>query len=67
MTVFTDFTSDGYHYMKLKLQNYLLLLSGLLMGVLVSIGHGVFAERDSDASRATLPIEELRTFTDVIF
>ena len=65
MIVFTDFTSDGYNYMKLKLQNYSLLLTGLLMGVLVSIGHGVFAERDSDAARATLPIEELRTFTDV--
>ncbi len=65
MVVFTDFTSDGYNYMKLKLQNYSLLLTGLLMGVLVSIGHGVFAERDSDAARATLPIEELRTFTDV--
>ena len=65
MTVFTDFTSDGYNYMKFKLQNYSLLLTGLLMGVLVSIGHGVFAERDSDAARVTLPIEELRTFTDV--
>jgi carboxyl-terminal processing protease len=51
--------------MKLKLQNYSLLLTGLLMGVLVSIGHGVFAERDSNAGRTTLPIEELRTFTDV--
>jgi carboxyl-terminal processing protease len=51
--------------MKFKLQNYLLLLTGLLMGVLVSIGHGVFAEREGDAARATLPIEELRTFTDV--
>jgi len=65
MTVFVDFTLDGYNYMKLKLQNYSLLLTGLLMGVLVSIGHGVFAERDSNTARATLPIEELRTFTDV--
>ena len=51
--------------MRFKLQNYLLLLTGLLAGVLVSIGHGVFAERESDAARTTLPIEELRTFTDV--
>jgi len=51
--------------MKFKLQNYLLLMTGLLTGVLVSIGHGVFAEREADAARATLPIEELRTFTDV--
>jgi len=49
--------------MKPKLQNYLLVLIGLMTGVLVSIGHGVFAERDS--TRATLPVEELRTFSDV--
>ena len=56
-------TSDGYKYMKPKLQNYLLVLTGLMAGVLVSIGHGVFADRED--TRATLPIEELRTFSDV--
>lgn len=56
-------TFDGYKYMKPKLQNYSLVLIGLLTGVLVSIGHGVFAEREN--ARATLPIEELRTFSDV--
>jgi carboxyl-terminal processing protease len=49
--------------MKPKLQNYLLVLIGLMAGVLVSIGHGVFADREN--TRATLPIEELRTFSDV--
>ncbi len=49
--------------MKPKLQNYLLVLTGLVTGVLVSIGHGVFAERES--TQATLPVEELRTFSDV--
>jgi len=49
--------------MKLKTQNYLLLATGLVVGVLVSIGHGVFAERDQ--VQATLPVEELRTFSDV--
>jgi len=49
--------------MKPKLQNYFLLITGLLAGVLLSIGHGVFAERDD--ARATLPVEELRTFSDV--
>lgn len=49
--------------MKPKLQNYMLVLTGLMAGVLVSIGHGVFAEREH--TRATLPIEELRTFSDV--
>jgi len=50
-------------HMKAKTQNSLLLLTGLLVGVLVSIGHGVFAERE--AAPATLPVEELRTFSDV--
>jgi len=49
--------------MKPKLQNYFLLFSGLFAGVLLSIGHGVFAEKDD--VRATLPVEELRTFSDV--
>jgi len=49
--------------MKPKLQNYFLLISGLFAGVLLSIGHGVFAEKDD--VRATLPVEELRTFSDV--
>jgi carboxyl-terminal processing protease len=49
--------------MKPKLNNFLLLITGLMTGVLVSIGHGVFAERE--ATRATLPVEELRTFSDV--
>jgi carboxyl-terminal processing protease len=49
--------------MKVKTQNYLLLVTGLVLGVLVSIGHGVFAERDT--ATATLPVEELRTFSDV--
>ncbi len=49
--------------MKPNLQNYLLVMTGLVAGVLVSIGHGVFAERE--AVQATLPVEELRTFSDV--
>jgi len=49
--------------MKPKLQNYFLLFSGVFAGVLLSIGHGVFAEKDD--VRATLPVEELRTFSDV--
>jgi carboxyl-terminal processing protease len=49
--------------MKSKLRNYLLLSTGLLLGLLISVGHGVFAERET--SRASLPVEELRTFSDV--
>ncbi|MGB5261109.1 MAG: S41 family peptidase [Gammaproteobacteria bacterium] len=49
--------------MKPRFNNISLLVTGLMAGVLVSIGHGVFAERD--AERATLPVDELRTFSDV--
>ncbi|MGB5474880.1 MAG: S41 family peptidase [Gammaproteobacteria bacterium] len=49
--------------LKPNIQSYLLLLTGLMIGVLVSIGHGVLAERET--AQATLPIEELRTFSDV--
>ena len=49
--------------MKLKSQNLLLILTGTILGISVSIGHGVFAERD--AASTTLPVEELRTFSDV--
>jgi carboxyl-terminal processing protease len=49
--------------MKVTTQNYLLLMTGLVLGILVSIGHGVFADRE--AAKATLPVEELRTFSDV--
>jgi carboxyl-terminal processing protease len=51
-------------YMKAKTQNTLLLLTGLIVGVLASIGNGVFAEREA-AQQAPLPVEELRTFSDV--
>jgi len=49
--------------LKPNFQSYLLLSIGLMTGVLVSIGHGVWAERET--AQATLPIEELRTFSDV--
>ena len=42
----------------------ILVLAGLLTGLSISIGHGVFAERD-EVTHSGLPIEELRTFTDV--
>ncbi|MFN2338212.1 MAG: S41 family peptidase [Gammaproteobacteria bacterium] len=48
--------------MKLKTQNLLLILTGLLLGLTISIGQGVFAEREP---AVTLPVEELRAFTDV--
>jgi carboxyl-terminal processing protease len=40
-----------------------LFLSGLMVGLLVSVGHGVLAEKDTD--KAALPLKELRAFTEV--
>ncbi|HEB98049.1 MAG TPA: S41 family peptidase [Thiotrichales bacterium] len=52
--------------MKQKTQKFLLVLSGAVLGLSLSIGQGVFADREGAANGATaLPIEELRTFTDV--
>lgn len=46
-----------------KSRNLLLLFTGLVLGVSLTIGHSVFADRDGDAN--PLPLEELRTFTEV--
>jgi len=48
-----------------KRQNIFLVLIGLTIGVSLSIGQGVFAERDAPATVRGLPVDELRTFTDV--
>lgn len=45
-------------------RNFLILSFGLLMGILLAIGHGVLAQKPNPSSSA-LPLEELRTFTDV--
>ncbi|MFA7592567.1 MAG: S41 family peptidase [Thiohalobacteraceae bacterium] len=49
--------------MNSQTQRLALIGTGLVLGVSLSIGHGVFAERAAPAS--VLPLEELRTFTDV--
>ena len=38
------------------------LILGLAIGITLSLGHGVFAEK---VPKTTLPLEDLRTFTDV--
>lgn len=43
----------------------LLVSLGLVLGVTLAIGHGVFADRDDGDGLSPLPLEELRTFTDV--
>ena len=50
--------------MSTKRQNVFLVLIGLIAGLSISIGSGVFAERETKAA-AGLPVEELRTFSDV--
>ncbi len=47
--------------MNSKRSNIQLLFVGLVLGILISIGHGVLAERE----KASLPVKELRTFSDV--
>jgi carboxyl-terminal processing protease len=51
--------------MTIKKQNFALLLVGVLTGLSISIGHGVFAEREQPLAATGLPVEELRTFSDV--
>ncbi len=51
--------------MSVKKQNIFLLLVGLTLGVSLSIGQGVFAEREAPVTVRGLPVDELRTFTDV--
>jgi carboxyl-terminal processing protease len=50
--------------MSTKRENVFLVLVGLIAGLSISIGSGVFAEREIK-STAGLPVEELRTFSDV--
>ncbi len=50
----------------MRMRKFSILMSGLLLGVSLSLGYGVLAERGlGGASIAPLPLKELRTFTDV--
>jgi carboxyl-terminal processing protease len=51
--------------MKSNPRTLLVLTIGLLLGVSLAIGHGVLAEKEEAAAQAPLPLEELRTFTEV--
>ncbi len=50
--------------MKPTLQNMFVLSIGLVLGLTLAIAQGVFAERSSQPA-VSLPVEELRTFTEV--
>ncbi len=49
--------------MKYRTRNFLILSLGVVLGVTLAVGHSVFAERNEES--ITLPLEELRTFTEV--
>ena len=48
--------------MRTKLEKFLLVLSGAIVGILISINLPVFADKTKSS---VLPIEELRTFAEV--
>jgi len=50
--------------MRSNLKTFLILSIGLVLGVLLAVGQGVFAQK-SVSSGGSLPLEELKTFTDV--
>ncbi len=50
--------------MRSNLKTFLILSIGLVLGVLLAVGQGVFAQK-SNSSGSSLPLEELKTFTDV--
>ena len=49
--------------MKANYRNILILTAGTVLGISLAIGHGVLAQKSEPAQ--ALPLEELRTFTDV--
>lgn len=51
--------------MKNFTRSFLLLSLGLFTGLLLAIGHGVMAERTSGDSSSTLPLEDIRSLSEV--
>ncbi|MFZ5595003.1 MAG: S41 family peptidase [Pseudomonadota bacterium] len=50
--------------MQFNTRNFVILGLGLVLGVSINVGHSVFAERDKPA--ASLPLDDLRAFTEVM-
>ena len=48
-----------------KYKQTALLFAGLILGILLAIGHGVLAQKQEIVTTSSLPLEELRLFTDV--
>src|SRR3569833_3059226 len=46
-------------------RNILVLALGVALGVSIAIGHGVWAERTAEPTDNTIPLDDLRAFTEV--
>ena len=46
-------------------RNFLVLSLGIVLGVSIAIGHGVWAERSTAPADTNIPLDELRAFTSV--
>ncbi len=46
-------------------RNIFILIFGITVGIMLSLGHGVLADRSENQSSLSLPLTELRTFSEV--
>ena len=51
--------------MNSNMRTLLVLIIGLTLGLTLAIGQGVFAEKSASKASGALPLDELRTFTEV--
>ena len=51
--------------MKSNTRTFLVLIIGLILGITLAIGQGVFAEKTSKTPSGALPLNELRSFTEI--
>jgi len=51
--------------MKDSKRNFLVLFLGVVLGVSIAIGHGVWADRNAAPADTSIPLDDLRAFTDV--
>ncbi|NOX92080.1 MAG: S41 family peptidase [Gammaproteobacteria bacterium] len=51
--------------MNANLRTLLVLTVGLILGITLAIGQGVFADKNASKATSALPLDELRSFTEV--
>ncbi len=51
--------------MNANLRTLLVLTIGLILGITLAIGQGVFADKNASQATSALPLDELRSFTEV--